>query len=81
LDFLAWHKESFDACIVRPGMVMESAGGIGGVAMYVGAPVVSVQGLAAVMVELALRGGGEKVWENRKFVGRGRELLKGEAEA
>ena len=82
LDFSAAHRDSFDAFIVRPGMVMESAGGVGGVAVWAGVPAVSVQGLAAVMVELAVRGGGEKVWENRELGGRGRELLKrGEARA
>ena len=42
-----------------------------------GAPAVSVQALAAVVVELALRGGEGKVWENAALVSRGRELLKG----
>lgn len=80
MDFSAEHKDAFDSYIVRPGAVLADGGGVAGVAVCMGAPAVSVQGLAAVMVELALKGGEEKVWENAKLVSRGRELLKGEAE-
>jgi hypothetical protein len=76
LDFTAEHKEVFDAIVVRPGAVLANGGGVAGIAACVGAPAVSVQGLAAVMVELALKGAEEKVWENKELVARGKELLR-----
>jgi hypothetical protein len=78
LGLTAEHGDAFDAFVVRPGGVLASPGGVAGVAARLGAPVVSVQGLAAVMVELAVGGGEEKVWENAELVARGRELLKGQ---
>jgi len=76
LDFTAEHKEAFGAIVVRPGAVLANGGRLAGVAACVGAPAVSVQGLAAVMVELALKGADEKVWENKELAARGKELLK-----
>ena len=78
LDFTAEHKGAFDAFIIRPAVVIASDGGVAWVAECLRAPVVSVQRLAAVMIELALNGGQEKIWENRELVSRGRELLKGQ---
>jgi hypothetical protein len=77
LDLAAGHGDAFDAFIVRPGAVLARGGGAAGLAVRMGAPAVSVQALAAVVVELALRGGEGKVWENAALVSRGRELLKG----
>jgi hypothetical protein len=78
LDFTVKHNGAFDAFIIRPAAVIASDGGVAWVAASLRAPVVSVQRLAAVMLELALNGGQEKIWENRELVSRGRELLKGQ---
>jgi hypothetical protein len=80
LGFTAENREVFDAYIVRPGAVLANGGGVAGVAVSLGAPAVSVQGLAAVMVELALSGGEEKVLENSELVARGKGLVKGVVE-
>jgi hypothetical protein len=78
LDFSAQYKDAFDAFIVRPGPVVKSTGGLSGLLVAVGAPIVGVKDLAAVMVELVVKGAGEKVWENRELRERGGELLRGE---
>jgi hypothetical protein len=80
LGFTAEHMGTFDAFIIRPAAVISSNGGVAWVAASLRAPVVSVQRLAAVMIELALNGGQEKIWENRDLVSRGRELMKGQVE-
>lgn len=82
LDVEKEHSDSLQAFIVRPGTVLAHEGILAGLAAGLGVPAVSVQGLAAVMVDMALRGkaDGERVLDNKELVVMGRELLKAKVE-
>ncbi|TVY41880.1 hypothetical protein LSUB1_G003088 [Lachnellula subtilissima] len=73
LDF-GTGTQGFESYVVRPAGVLKE-GGWGNWVARKTVPCIGVDELAACMLELAQRGNGKRVWENKELRCRGRELL------